>query len=119
MKYVMLFAGPSDDGQNPQSEADQAAMFDEIMTWWGTHAAAGTIIGGERLEAASSATTFTHAADGNIATIDGPFIESKEEVSGYGLIEVADLDAALALAKSWPLLKVPGQSVEVRPVLAM
>jgi len=42
---------------------------------------------------------------------DGPFIESKEQVGGFAMIEVPDLDAAIAVAKSWP-----GGDVEVRPV---
>jgi hypothetical protein len=47
--------------------------------------------------------------------VDGPFVESKEHIAGYGLIDVPDLDAALDLAKSWPW----GGVVEIRPVLDM
>jgi len=43
---------------------------------------------------------------------DGPFIESKETVGGFALIEVDDLDKAIAIAKSWP-----GGDVEVRPIV--
>jgi len=47
---------------------------------------------------------------------DGPFIESKEAVGGYVLLEVADFDEAMALANECPLLDY-GSLVEVRPVL--
>jgi hypothetical protein len=45
---------------------------------------------------------------------DGPFVEGKEVISGYAEIEVADLDEALRLAKSWPACPV----VEIRPIAA-
>jgi hypothetical protein len=44
---------------------------------------------------------------------DGPFIEAKESVGGYGIIEVPDLDAAIALASTWPS---PNSKVEIRPL---
>jgi hypothetical protein len=45
--------------------------------------------------------------------VDGPFIEAKEVIGGYAIVEVADLDEALQMAKTWP-----GQtSVEIRPVV--
>lgn len=119
MKYVMLFGSSSDDTRAQLPEDRVAAIHDEIMTWWQRHAEAGVIIGGERLQPGATATTIrlTGAATPELA--DGPFIEAKEEISGYGLIEVADLDAAIALAQTWPALKIPGDSVEVRPVFAM
>ena len=50
--------------------------------------------------------------NGTMKVIDGPFIESKETVGGFALIEVGDLDKAIAIAKSWP-----GGDVEVRPIV--
>jgi len=47
-----------------------------------------------------------------MSVTEGPFIESKEHVGGFMMIEVPDLDAAIALAKSWP-----GGDVEVRPIV--
>ena len=44
---------------------------------------------------------------------DGPFIEAKEQIGGYAAIEVADLDEALRMARTWP-----GRgAVEIRPVM--
>ena len=48
-----------------------------------------------------------------MSIVDGPFIEAKEQIGGYGLIDVENLDAALELAKSWPW----GGVVEIRPVV--
>jgi hypothetical protein len=118
MKYVLLFGSSADDARATMAPERYDAISVEIMEWWGKHAAAGTIVGGERLQAGATATT-VRGANGTQSVTDGPFIEAKEEISGYGLIEVDDLDAALALARTWPALQIPGDSVEVRPVIAM
>ena len=48
-----------------------------------------------------------------MSIVDGPFIEAKEEIGGYGLIDVPNLDAAIEMARSWPW----GGVVEIRPVI--
>lgn len=118
MKYVILFGSPVDDTWEKLTQEKRDAVHNEIMEWWGKHMAAGTILGGERLQAATTATT-VRGLGAQAELIDGPFVESKEEISGFGVIEVSDLDAALALARTWPALQIPGESVEVRPVWAM
>lgn len=55
------------------------------------------------------------AAEKTRAIVDGPFVESKESVGGYFIVEVPDLDAAVALAKACPALE-HGLTIEVRPV---
>ena len=68
---------------------------------------------GNRLRGADSATTIRWQG-GEHALHDGPFAETHEELGGYYLIDVADLDAALDRAKQIP---IPGTgAVEVRPV---
>jgi hypothetical protein len=77
---------------------------------------AGVYLGSNRLQSVSSATT-VRVADGESQVLNGPYAESKEQLGGYFLIDVADLDAALAWAA-----RCPGAShgvVEVRPVWAM
>jgi hypothetical protein len=74
----------------------------------------GAIVGGNALQATGTATTIrADGADGSTVT-DGPFVETKEALGGYYLIEAADLDAAIAVAK-----QVPARSggVEVRPIM--
>ena len=70
-------------------------------------------VGSNRLRPTETATT-VRTANGKLQVLDGPFIESKEELGGYFLIDVPDLDAALAWAKRCPA--VDWGSVEIRPV---
>jgi hypothetical protein len=77
---------------------------------------AGVWKGSNRLQPINAATT-VHVADGKSQVLDGPYIESKEQIGGYYLIDVPDLDSAI----SWAA-RCPGAShgvVEVRPVWAM
>ena len=71
------------------------------------------LVGSNRLRPASMATT-VRVANGKSQVLDGPYADTKEQLGGYYLIDVADLDAALAWAA-----RCPGAShgiVEVRPV---
>ena len=53
---------------------------------------------------------------GKPVTTDGPFAETKEQLGGYSIVEVASLDEALAIVAEHPLLRVGGHSIEVRPI---
>jgi hypothetical protein len=72
--------------------------------------------GGNALEPSMTATSIRKNASGEFVTTDGPFAETKEAIGGYYVIEAADLDAALAVAK-----QVPARfgGVEVRPIRDM
>jgi hypothetical protein len=75
---------------------------------------AGVLRGGSALHPGSAATT-VRLRDDEVLITDGPFVESKEQLSGYFLFECADLDEALAWAA-----RIPGAAhgvVEVRPLL--
>lgn len=77
---------------------------------------AGAFVGSNRLRPTSTATT-VRVTDGKSQVLDGPYVDSKEQLGGYYLIDVPDLDAAL----SWAA-RCPGAShgtVEVRPVWYM
>ena len=69
----------------------------------------GKILGGEALQPTATATSIR----GDVVT-DGPFAETKEALGGYYLIEAADLDQALTIAKLCP---APYGGVEVRPIM--
>ena len=76
----------------------------------------GALAGSNRLRPTSTATT-VRIADGKSQVLDGPYADTKEQLAGYYLIDVADLDAALAWAA-----RCPGAGhgiVEVRPVWSM
>jgi len=70
--------------------------------------------GGQALQPTSTATTIHKDGSGGFAVTDGPFVETKEALGGYYVIEAADLDEAIALAKQVP---APFGGVEVRPVM--
>jgi hypothetical protein len=77
---------------------------------------AGVIRGGDRLHPSAAATT-VRVADGKTQVLNGPYADTKEQLGGYFLIDVPDLDEALAWAA-----RCPGAAygtVEVRPIWTM
>lgn len=112
MKYMLLIAG-AEDGWDYMSEAEQAELYARVGAWWGERAAAGEILEGAELQPASTATTIRRSTSGEVTVTDGPFVEAKEMVAGYGILDVPDLDAAIRLASSWPGPDV----LEIRPLV--
>ena len=112
-KYMLLFVG-NEERWESQSKAELEAMYKRIGGWWQEHSAAGRLIGGEELAPARTATT-VRFGDRGATVMDGPFMEAKEMIGGYALIDVPDLDAAIAVAKGWPT----GSTVEIRPIVEM
>ena len=118
---ILVVASPTIPTQGVVSEPildtpareEQDALYGRIGAWWGEQVAAGRIVDGHQLEPAATATTVRLDREGRATITDGPFIEGKEMVGGYAILDVADLDAALAVASSWPAPDV----LEVRPIL--
>ena len=112
MKYVLLFGGTMEGAEQLPSPAREEAMEDyrKSSEWFEKYTRSGKVVGGEELQGPSTATTVSRK-DGKVIVTDGPFIESKEVIGGFALIEVADLDEALAMAKEWP------GTVEIRPIV--
>jgi hypothetical protein len=77
---------------------------------------AGAFRGGSRLQPSSAATT-VRIADGKSQVLDGPYVDSKEQLGGYYIIDVADLDAAISWAARCPA--AAHGVVEVRPFWSM
>jgi hypothetical protein len=111
-QYMLMFVG-DDDEFTAQPDDERKAAYAAIGSWWDDLSKKGVIKKGEELAHRNTATT-VRRVNGQMKVSDGPFIESKEHVGGYALIAVPDLDAAIAVAKSWP-----GKSttVEVRPIV--
>ncbi len=97
------------------SSDQQEAVYGEIFSWFDEHAGTFTDSGAE-LQPVTSATTVKHGDAGPVVH-DGPFSEAKEVIGGFSVIDVPDLDAAIAMARSWPSLRFPGVAVEVRPIV--
>ena len=73
------------------------------------------MVGGERLQPVETATT-VRVRNGEALLTDGPFVDAKEHVGGFILVEVDDLDAALEIAARIPAARMGG-AVEVRPLV--
>lgn len=109
-KYLILLyedeLSRADAGPKTSSE-----IYDAHVAFGERHQEA--IQGGAALQPQSTATTVRGWGTGSSTVTDGPFAETKEALGGYYLIEAADLDAALAVAKDVP---TPFGGVEVRPI---
>ena len=112
MKYVLLFGGTMEGADQLPAEDREAAMadYEESGRWFEKYTKSGKIVGGEELRGPSTATTVSRK-NGKLSVTDGPFIESKEVIGGFAVIDVADLDEAIAMAKEWP------GTVEIRPTI--
>jgi hypothetical protein len=77
---------------------------------------AGVMVGGDRLQSATSAST-VRVANGGTKVLDGPYADTKEQLGGYYIVDVPDLDAALKWAARCP--GASQGSVEVRPIWSM
>ncbi len=111
MEYMLLIYGKEAQMQAPNPERMAAYVaYTEALKH------AGVLRGGNRLKPVASATTVRNA-NGKASVLDGPFAETKEQLGGYYLIDVPDLDAALAWAARCPGA-VHG-SIEVRPLWTM
>jgi hypothetical protein len=114
MQYMILIYEP--EGVY-EGEAGQAALKDIVakhMALAGELRASGVQKDGSGLQGSHTATTIaTHSGKQTIH--DGPFAETREHLGGYYLIDVPDLDGALAIAKRVPVMD--GGKVEVRPLI--
>ncbi|HKW78920.1 MAG TPA: YciI family protein [Candidatus Limnocylindria bacterium] len=99
----------------PKAEREKADA--RIGQWWGDKQHQGVIEGGAQLQGPEKATT-VRTRNGKPVITDGPFIEAKESIGGYAIVNVNDLDAALGLAREWvTLFPRDGSIVEVRPLV--
>ena len=73
------------------------------------------VVGGEQLQPVETATT-VRVENGEALLTDGPFVDAKEHLGGYCLVEADDLDAALEIAARIPAARMGG-AVEVRPLV--
>jgi hypothetical protein len=110
MEYALLIYGDektwaSRDEDELRANSARHERFATIL------AERGAMRGGKELALASSATTLRHQGD-DVSITDGPFAETTEVLGGFYLIEAADLDAAIALAR-----ELPEGVVEIRPIV--
>jgi hypothetical protein len=109
-QYLILIYADEAQWANATPE-DNAQLTKEHMDFSQRHA--DVMRGGNALRSSSTATSVRPDPAGGFAVTDGPFAETKEALGGYYLIEAADLDQALAVAREVPT-RFGG--VEVRPI---
>ncbi len=115
MQYLLtLYANEA--GFSNMSKSEQQQGMAAYMAYTEALKAAGAYVGSNRLQPIATATT-VRTVNGKSQVLDGPYVDSKEQLGGYFLIDVPDLDAAL----SWAA-RCPGAGhgvVEVRPIWSM
>ncbi len=115
MQYLLMIA--MDEQAYAALPADVLAENTEAYGKFGAEMAErGVLLGGERLRPTADATC-VQVRDGKVITADGPFAETKEQLGGYFLVDVADLDEALEVAAKIPTATVG--TIEVRPIWSM
>ena len=112
MKYMLLIYTREDvwsEGEREQCMADSTELCHEL-------AAKGQYLGANPLHSVTSATS-VQVRDGKRLVTDGPFAETTEQLGGYFLIDVANLDEAIGIASRLP----GGQkgTVEIRPIVEL
>jgi hypothetical protein len=115
MQYILLIYGDESNMKNA-TQADRNAMMAEYGEYTQSIIKTGNMKAGDGLQPSATATT-VRVRDGKTLRTDGPFVESKEQLGGYYLVEAKDLDEATKLAA-----RIPGArsgAIEVRPVMVL
>lgn len=115
-KYALIFIDPPEDASvhtrrhASEKTAEQERIYAEIFKWFETN---GPKIASGGAELQPPATAMSVRRQGTTVRVtDGPFVEAKESIGGLTIFDLPDLDAAIALAKTWP-----GHAVEIRPIV--
>ena len=116
MKYI-CFGYYDIDKFAGMTETERNAMFDTCFAYDDHLRAAGHWAGGEAIQPAETALTLTRE-NGKVATTDGPYAETKEQLGGILVLEARDINHAVELIGQHPALTY-GNTFEVRPVADM
>ena len=115
MKYLLLIYG-DESGFERMSQSDGEKAMAAFMAYTEAVKKAGVYVDSNRLRPTNTASTVTMDG-GKAKVLDGPYAETKEQLGGYYMIEVPDLDAAISWAARCPATSYG--RVEVRPVWVM
>ena len=113
MQYILLIYGNEAEAKSASKE-DGMRMRSEYRTFTEELKGSGKMLGGDALEASTTATTVRVKAGKTLRT-DGPFAETREQLGGFYSVEAKDLDEAVMIAA-----KIPGAKtgcIEVRPIM--
>jgi hypothetical protein len=114
MQYMLIMTETAADFDKRNDPAQAGAYWGGWSAFIGAMFQAGIVVNGDGLQGPHTATT-VRVRDGKRIVEDGPFADAKEQLAGYFVIEVPDLDTALEWAARSPAASCA--SVEVRPVM--
>jgi len=112
-KYLVLIYGDEKEWAN-SSPQERERTEQAHRAFQSTAGAA--LLGGNELQPPATATSLRAGSAGRPTVTDGPFLETKEVLGGYYLLEAADLDEAIALAGQLPEVAASHSGVEIRPI---
>jgi hypothetical protein len=112
VRYVLLLAEADPSARDRATEEERAAVTAAHRTFDDEVERRGRILGGQALDRTDTATTL-RTADGVTTVTDGPFAETVEQLGGFYVVDLPDLDAVIETARLLP----PRYTVEIRPVV--
>jgi hypothetical protein len=115
---VMLLMYRDERWWDAKPEAERTAIREQAVEVSEALRKRGVFVSGDPLMPTYTGAT-VRIRDGKPVTTDGPFAETKEQLGGYTIVEVASLAEALAIAAEHPLARVGGHTIEVRPIREM
>ena len=116
MRYLCLLAGEPDIAGPEPGSAEFQQMLGDYQTATAAMADSGVLVDSAPLQLPSTARSL-RLRNGKALVTDGPFMEMKEVIGGYYVLECADMDQALRWAATIPAARYG--VIEVRPIMAM
>lgn len=105
-KFLLIYRNPAEDTASDPSPAEMQQIMQQWMAWKERFKSEIVDLG-DGLRPGGKV-----VRKGKIS--DGPYLEAKEVLGGYSIIEAAGIDRAAEISRSCPVLAIPGASVEVR-----
>jgi len=112
-KFMYLFRGGENHAQNAADSEKAKANMQAWMNWMQSLQQKGILVGGEPLQPSGKQVNGTKKV-----VTDGPFVEAKELVGGYLIVNAKDINDAVEISKGCPIFTEDGK-LEVRPVQKM
>ena len=114
---LMNWVHPDDaEAYYAMTPEEQQADVERHVQWFRAHR--DHIVGGEELDEPAKVKTLRPGRQGEgVVVTDGPYIETKELLGGFVILETDTLDEAVAIAREWPsLISQPNATVQLQPV---
>jgi hypothetical protein len=108
-KYMFLMGGADLDKRSGNAEL-APKMFERYMAWMRSLRESGALVGSHKLRDQTGARLSVRGGQ----VVEGPFVESKEAVGGFVIVEAASLEAAIALSRDCPIFDLQNGYIEVR-----